>query len=289
MKRYLCFDVGGTTIKYKVLNEEGEASSSTQELPTVNGDNIVKVIMKITKCYHDEASLTGVAISSAGVVDPIEGTIVYAGYTIPNYIGVNLKKIIENEFKIPCAVENDVNAAALGEFWKGSSKGSKSTFCMTVGTGIGGSIMFGDKVWHGANLTAGEIGYLNINGDYFQEIASTRILVEKVNASNEFDHILDGKDIFDYARSGNKTCKNAIIKFIDVLALGLSDIMYLLSPETIVLGGGIMAQEDYLKPLLLESLNKSIIDQRFMCKKIVFAHNGNDAGMLGALYNLLNQ
>ena len=89
----------------------------------------------------------------------------------PNLIGwdsVPLMSIIESELKIPVAIENDANAAALGEWWKGAGAGTNSLFCITLGTGVGGGIVLDGKVWHGASSIAGEIGHTTVIRDGLQ-------------------------------------------------------------------------------------------------------------------------
>lgn len=284
MKRYVCIDIGGTGIKYALFNELGERLSQTQEHPTPSGEKILETVQAI--CHkHIAEGFDGIAISSAGVIDPVAGTVVYAGPTIANYIGTDFKTPLEEIFKVSVSVENDVNAALLGEYWKGSAQGSQSTFMITVGTGIGGAFMIGDQLWHGSSLSGGEVGYMNVNGQHYQTLAASSIMVKE--ASKVLNRPVDGKEVFRLAQEGNMYCIDVIRDLVSHLCLGISDIMYLLNPETIILGGGIMAQRDYLEPLIHESLNRILIDQRFKSKRIEFAQCGNDAGMIGALFHLL--
>lgn len=228
--------------------------------------------------------MAGIAISSAGVIDPVLGTVVYAGPTIPNYIGTDFKSRLESVFEIPVAVENDVNAALLGEYWKGAAKGSGSTFMFTIGTGIGGAFMIGDHLWHGSQLSGGEVGYLHLKNGQIQDIAASSVVVKKV--SKQLGYEINGREMFQLAKEGNSICKDAILSLVTDLSSGISDIMYLLNPETIILGGGIMQQKDYLEPLIHEAIDSILVNPRFKSKRIEFAQLGNDAGMIGALYHL---
>ncbi|WP_288394088.1 ROK family protein [uncultured Vagococcus sp.] len=286
MKGYLCIDIGGTTIKSGVFNTDGNILEKFPLLKTNNADeslNIVNSVKYLIKKSRDQYSVQGVCISTAGVVDPNEGEVVYAGYTIPNYSNTPLKKMVEKEFNIPCEVENDVNAACLGELWKGSLRNIANGICLTVGTGIGGSILINSKIQHGVGFTAGEVGYLKVNGSNYQDIASTTFLVEQV--SRRLDKKITGKEIFDLAISGDQVCIEEIDKMITNLSIGLVNMMYLLNPEVIVLGGGIMAQEAYISPLIKKKVSMLIEADRFNKTKIQFATLKNDAGMIGALYN----
>lgn len=282
MRQYLCIDIGGTKIKSALYNELAIKSGHTKEYDTPKGSEILSLILDIVARYP---KVDGVAISSAGVIDPKQGSVVYAGPTIENYIGTNFKDAIETQFNIPTSVENDVNAALLGEYWKGAAKNSHSTFMLTVGTGIGGAFMIGDQLWRGHYLSGGEVGYLNVNHNQFQNVAASSVMVDYV--SKELKQEIDGFELFRLVQEGNHIAKDALTSLIHNLCIGISDIMYLLNPETIVLGGGIMAQEEILKPMIHKALDDILIDPRFKSPRIEFAQLENDAGMVGALYHHL--
>lgn len=284
MEKYLCIDIGGTKIKYGLFNKEAISLSHVESVDTPYGSKILDTVLGLIN-EHFHEGLVGIAISSAGVINPGTGEVVYAGPTIPNYIGVNFYDGIKEKFDIPVSIENDVNAALLGEYWKGSAQSSSSTVMLTVGTGVGGAFMIKDTLWNGFSLSAGEVGYLGVGQSYFQSVASSSSL--SVEVSNLLGYQVDGREIFRLANEGNLQCIDSISKFVHSLCLGMSDIMYLLNPETIILGGGIMDQREYLSPLIHKALDEILIDSRFKSSRIEFATCGNDAGMIGALYHLL--
>ena len=246
---YICIDIGGTSIKYAILNKEGEifVGGTIPTRVTSNGNHILKDIKKLTGDLIEQYrnyKVKGICVSSAGVVDPDKGEIIFSGPTIPGYKGTKIKKDIEKIFNIPCEVENDVNCAALGEYWKGAGKGAESMVCMTIGTGIGGAIILNGKLLNGTGYTAGEIGYMEINGEHIQNIASARSLVETVQEKKEGKGVagLTGLGIFELAKQGDKDCIEAIDTVITNLSIGIRNIIYLLNPEIIVIGGGIAEQ-----------------------------------------------
>ena len=199
-------------------------------------------------------------------------------------------KELEKEFKIRCEVENDVNCAGLGEFWLGAAKNSHSCVCLTIGTGIGGCVIINGKVLPGFSNSAGEVGYMKINGEDLQDVAATSKLVEKVAARKNIDKSdINGKIIFDLAKKGDIDCIEEIDKLVDNLTLGISYIVYVINPEVVVLGGGIMAQKEYLEEKIKTSLKEKLIESVYNNVRIEFAENQNNAGMLGALYNFKNR
>ena len=116
MNPYVVIDIGGTSIKYGLADAEGQLIE-THEMPTEaqkGGPHILKTTKEIVARYLKKHALAGVAISSAGMVDPDKGEIFYAGPQIPNYAGTQFKKEIEEAFQLPCEIENDVNCARIG-------------------------------------------------------------------------------------------------------------------------------------------------------------------------------
>ena len=298
MMYYICIDIGGTSIKYGVLSEKGEifidgtVSAKVTEKENFILSDVKKLIRNILDEYRNY-EIEGICVSTAGVVNPEKGEIAYAGPTIPKYTGTKIKEELEKEFSISCEVENDVNCAGLGEYWKGAGKGSKSMVCLTIGTGIGGSVILDGKLLNGIGYTAGEIGYMDVNGNYIQNIASSKYLVEKVQKEKvEKEGITDtitGVDIFELAKRGDEICIAGIDEIISNLAVGVRNIIYLLNPEVIVIGGGITAQKEYLEEKIRKEVNDGMISDMFRNTRIELAQQGNQAGLLGALYNFLNK
>lgn len=298
MMYYICIDIGGTSIKYGVLSDKGEifidgtVSTKVTEKENFILSDVKKLVRNILDEYRNY-EIKGICVSTAGVVNPEKGEIAYAGPTIPKYTGTKIKEELEKEFSISCEVENDVNCAGLGEYWKGAGKGSKSMVCLTIGTGIGGSVILDGKLLNGIGYTAGEIGYMDVNGSYIQNIASSRYLVEKVQKEKvEKEGITDaitGVDIFELAKKGDEICIAGINEIISNLAVGVRNIIYLLNPEVIVIGGGITAQKEYLEEKIRKEVNDGMISDMFRKTRIELAQQGNQAGLLGALYNFLNK
>jgi ROK family protein len=295
---YICIDIGGTSIKYGVLSEKGEifidgtVSTKVTEKENFILSDVKKLIRNILDEYRNY-EIKGICVSTAGVVNPEKGEIAYAGPTIPKYTGTKIKEELEKEFSISCEVENDVNCAGLGEYWKGAGKGSKSMVCLTIGTGIGGSVILDGKLLNGIGYTAGEIGYMDVNGSYIQNIASSRYLVEKVQKEKEekegITDAITGVDIFELAKKGDEICIAGINEIISNLAVGVRNIIYLLNPEVIVIGGGITAQKEYLEEKIRKEVNDGMISDMFRKTRIELAQQRNQAGLLGALYNFLNK
>ena len=293
MKRYVCIDIGGTSIKHGLADEEGHILTRGQCPTRAREDGaagIVRKVIEIAGQYRASDRIEGVAVATAGIVDTENGSIVFAGErSFPGYTGTKLRASVEEACHVPCAVENDVNAAGLGEYWLGAGRNASSVFMMTVGTGIGGCFLLDGKVFHGAGGSAGEIGFLRVHGEnrIFEETASTRALIERAAAACGADAAkLTGEQIFQMAAEGRKDAAEAIEYMAERLAEGISHVCCLLNPEVILLGGAVMSQEAYLRPLLEKHLEAMVLPVMRRGTRLEFARLGNDAGMLGALYFL---
>ena len=292
MKKYVVIDIGGTMIKYGIVDQNGSLIRKNK-IPTeaeLGGPGILSKVIKIIDEYQDIYLLSGICLSSAGMVDSEKGEIFYSGPSIPNYAGTEYKKILEKRYSIPCEIENDVNCAGIAEVISGSAKGSRSTLCLTIGTGNGGCFLIDSEVFHGYSNSACEVGYLPMGQASFQELASTTTLVKNVAKTHGDSSIeWDGYRIFEEAKAGNQKCIDAIDQMSDFLGQGIATICYVINPQTVVLGGGIMVQEVFLKNRIERALYKYLLPTIAEKINLTFAHHGNDAGMLGAFYHFMNR
>lgn len=290
--RLLGIDIGGTSIKSDVYDEKGSSQQEFREIPTPvdlqKGTNqIVDSLLRLITDYLDSGrTLDGIGISSAGVIDSVEGEVVYAGPTIPDYKGTALKQVVEETFNLPCAVDNDVNCAALGEAWLGAGQSTSSFICLTVGTGIGGAIVLNDSVWRGFTHSAGEVGYLPIDQDVWQNKASTTAMVKEYYRRKNLRRAT-GKAIFEAYDQDDEAAKAVITQFVDYFVEGLLPILYVINPEKVLIGGGILARSDILIPQLQERLENRLQASQFLPRSLESTQLGNEAGRLGAVYHLL--
>ena len=156
-------DIGGTAIKSGIWTGIKDEIKEVRETPTnarLGGAHVVEQAVKILESYH---GFDAIGISTAGQVDSQRGMIRYANENIPGYTGMEIGRMLRERFHVPVAVENDVNAAALGEGIFGAGRGERDFLCLTYGTGVGGAIVMDQKVYHGCAFSAGEFGGLLIH------------------------------------------------------------------------------------------------------------------------------
>ena len=284
----LAIDIGGTMIKYGLVSSDGEILSTDKiETEAEKGlENILNKIDNIFKKYK-ENNPVGIAVSGTGQINGIIGKVIGGNPIIPNWIGTNLVKILEKKYNLPIVLENDVNCVALGEKWIGAGKNLKNFICLTIGTGIGGGIILNNQLFRGENFVAGEFGHILIKKGEFEQFASTTALIRLVKERTE--KTLNGKEIFDLEKKEIVEYQEVISEWLENLTDGLSSIVYCFNPANIILGGGVIEQGEALINRVKNSLFKKIGLQFKEKLNIIQAKLGNNAGMIGASYLLLEK
>lgn len=287
--RILCFDIGGTFIKYALCNEKFQLSEK-QKMPTNAKEGGQAIIQRIIEVIESYDNIDRVAISTAGQVDSKNGIVVYSTDNIPYYTGMMVKSIIENKTGILTYVENDVNAVALGEARFGAAKGYSDFISLALGTGIGGAIYLNNKLYTGSTSAAGELGHMithaggkqcTCGGEgCFECYASANALINAVNKIS--DEPLDAFQIFEKENMSKPEIRSEIDKWIDEIILGLMNIIYIFNPPLIVIGGGIM-NEDYIIELIDRKIYNKLMGN-FRNVKIERTKLGGDSALLGVAY-----
>ena len=284
----LAIDIGGTMIKYGLVSSDGEILSTDKiETEAEKGlENILNKIDNIFKRYKKNNPV-GIAVSGTGQINGMIGKVIGGNPIIPNWIGTNLVKILEEKYNLPAVLENDVNCVALGEKWIGAGKDLSNFICLTIGTGIGGGIILNNQLFRGENFVAGEFGHILIKKGEFEQFASTTALIRLVKERTE--KTLNGKEIFDLEKKEIVEYQEVISEWIENLTDGLSSIIYCFNPANIILGGGVIGQGEPLINRIKNSLFKKIGPQFKEKLNIIQAKLGNNAGMIGASYLLLEK
>lgn len=292
MKHYAVLDVGGGSIKHSVMDENAETLQSGNTLTPMQGTNATFVILKdIIREYQKEFNLYGVALSVPGAVDIVSGYVYYAG-AVTDLMGKNLKEEL-NDLGLPIELDNDVNCITLAEKWMGSAVACENFVCIAAGTGIGGGIFINGKLYRGRLGMAGEFGLMALRFDdqletvmqrgSFSSLGSTRALVE--DASKRMGSLVTGEEIFKLADQGNVDALAALESFYDALAIGTANLIHILAPEKILIGGGVSVQSVVVKEVRnrIARIRKSALD----ITEVNACHFKNEAGKVGALYHFL--
>ena len=291
--RYLSFDVGGTNIKYSLIDTNGNILKSGKYTTITNREEFLNKIEDIVK--ENSEKIEGLAFSMPGVIDVDKGHMITGGalYELYDY---NFKEELEKRIKIPVEIENDVNCVALAEKWLGNAKENKNFICLTIGTGVGGALFINDKIVRGAKYSAGEFGFMitarlkNTADSTLSMRGSVRggLIKSYAKKVNQNWEELDGKKIFEYAENGDKIAIETINEFYTNIAYSIFNLIVSLNPEKILVGGEISVRTDFIEKIKekLEEIKSEIVDLKNLefpvierCKFL------NDSGKIGALYN----
>lgn len=310
MKKLIGIDLGGTTVKFAILTEDGEIQQKWSQETDIqlNGVNIVPNIVQSINHRLEMYGLTandflGIGMGSPGAVDREKGTVIGA-YNLGWSTLQPVKEQIEAGTGIPFFIDNDANVASLGERWKGAGEGGADVVFVTLGTGVGGGVIANGNLIHGRGA-AGEIGHMNVdpngyactcgNQGCLETVASAtgvvrlaRDLSEEFAGDSELKYLIDdgqevtAKTVFDQAKLGDKLALIVTDKFSFYLGLACGNIANVLNPDAIVIGGGVSAAGEILVKGVEEYFQKFAFPQVRNSTKIKLAQLGNDAGVIGA-------
>lgn len=245
-------DIGGTNISAVICDERGNIIYSYTRKSDYYGDQYLRNIEEIIEntIKESKTDICGIGIGVPGTVDHNTGNVIVCPAF--NWKNVQLKESIENKYGISTFVDNDVNIWTLAEKHMGAAKEYDDFVMITIGTGIGCGLYIGGKLYRGHSFEAGEIGYLPLTKEAYNETfsennfgffeskasasAASRIYSEITNRN------IDCKEIFLQAKQGDKIAKKVVDDIYKYLGLGLSSIFCILNPQIVVIGGG-MAEE----------------------------------------------
>lgn len=284
----IALDVGGTAVKYAYfIQDELIFQKSCPSESKLGGPKLVETMKTIIRSCLSEYSADAIGISCTGQIDAVHGSVLFANDNIPHFTGMKIKDILEEEFHLPVFVENDVNAAAIGEAVYGAGAGQKDFLMLTYGTGIGGAIFLNNHLYTGSNQVAAEVGHMLIHPGgircgcgacgCYEMYGSTRALVAKASAMNS--NYSNGKALFDAFHHEDSLAKQLIDEWITEISYGLINLTYIFNPSCILLGGGIMAQpyiQEKLSTILHENIVESFRGVTLCCAKL-----DNLAGVYG--------
>ena len=298
MSKYLTIDVGGTNIKYAIMDENAEIKEKGEVPTPYEGlEKFIEVIKEIYYQYADEG-VEAIAMSAPGKIDASNGYF-YTSGSLRYIDGVNLKERLHEIIPVDFAVENDAKAAAAAELWKGSMKCVKNGTVIVLGTGIGGAIIIDGKVYRGSTFAAGEYSGLPTHWEgpkynaksMWAKLNGVGVMVANyANKIGADPDTLNGRILFKDANEGKQEALDVIDEYCQSLVSGIVALQFVLDVERVAIGGGISKQ-----PLLMDSIQKylktHISDEMSWIPatvpEVVTCEFGNDANMIGALYHYL--
>lgn len=311
MRYYAGVDLGGTNTKIGILDIDGNIfkSSIIKTFSDRGVDDTLNRIWETIKNLVQELdidikNLSGIGIGIPGPVK--DQSIVKFFANFPWEKNINVKELMEKISGVETKLDNDVNIIAMGEAKYGAAKGSSSSVTIALGTGIGGGIYINGSLISGFSGAGGEIGHIKLEKDgklcgcgqrgCFEAYASATGMIREavsrlaINKSNLLYELIDrkidkleAKDIFDAAKQGDSFSLDIIEYETEYLAMGIGNILNILNPEVIAIGGGVALAGDILFNPLKEKLKKYVLPVALEDLKIVPGVLGNEAGIKGAV------
>ncbi|MGY5778328.1 ROK family protein [Rhizobium sp. LEGMi135b] len=302
----LAFDLGGTELRAALVDDKGclLAFSSLSTDATGGPAAVIRQIELLAETVLAETpdlSPVGIGIGAPGPLDPEAGIIV-AAPTLAGWHEIPLADILQNHFQLPVRLENDANAAALGEWRYGAGRGAGSMVFVTVSTGIGGGVIADGRILHGRRGLAAEIGHMTITSEgercfcgavgCFEAVASGTALGRRATArtrpsdgsvlrSLAADADVTGRHVVEAARKGDTEALELLDAEARWLGIGFTNLLHLYSPDVLVMGGGISHGFDLLHDQMVATVRERAMPA-YRNVPIVAAQLGRHAGLIGA-------
>lgn len=299
MKYAIGIDIGGTKISFALGTEKGKILMR-REIPTWTGAKTKACVKELAANLRalivtggiSPEKILGIGVGCPGAVDSSKVTLPRSP-NLPGWAGLPLKRILVKAAGLPVFIANDANAAALGESFFGAGKNSKNLIYITVSTGVGGGLILNGRLYEGAGFVAGEIGHISIVPDGRKCGCGRRGCLEAYASGTAIAHyygeakkrkIVGAKEVGLAACSGDKAAIRSYQKAAYYLGIGLADLMNVLNPEAIVIGGGVLKSSPpvYWKEVL-RSAKGHAWPEAFRTTKILESPLLGHSGDFGAL------
>jgi len=302
-------DLGGTHLRAAAVDQGGRIHFRLkQNTPQAEQpEDIVNALVHAVRECERQCAAAGESIRAVSVVVPgsvnVAAGVIVKAPNLPCLDGFHLTAALTEELKRPAILENDANAAAIGEMWQGAGRGRRTIVCVTLGTGVGGGIILDGKLWRGVNDSAAEIGHMCVepfggvacmcgSRGCLEVYASATAIVRMTrearprhpNSVLQAKQELTSEKIYRAGLAGDELALEVFRRMGVYLGIGLANLINILNPEMIVIGGGVVNGWD----LFAKHMNREVAERAFPLPaaevKIVPAECGDDAGLLGAAH-----
>lgn len=302
-------DLGGTNLRAATVDRLGRIQERTKQTTpkAAKSHEIVRAIVAAARECEKRSADRGAQIRAVSVVVPgtvqVENGVVMKAPNVPCLDGFRLAAALQSELQWPAVLENDANAAAVGEMWKGAGRGRKTIIMITLGTGVGGGIILDGKLWRGIDGSAGEIGHIGVEpfggvactcGSqgclevYASATAIVRMTREAVprypdsplHASDD----LTAARVYESGLKGDELALEVFRRMGIYLGVGIGSLVNVFNPETVVIGGGVADGWDMFISHVREQVSARAFPIPARRAQVVRAECGDDAGLLGAAH-----
>ena len=283
--RVVGVDLGGTAIKLGLFLEDGTClqTASVATPQPAYPEPVVKAIALGIKQLNLDFTCKAIGLGMPGPTDRTR-RIAKKSINLPGWDDVPVADWLETQTGLPTILENDANCAAMGEAWLGAGRKFQDFILLTLGTGVGGGIFLNGKLFTGRYGAAGELGLITLNSDGFPCRSGNRGSLEQYASIGSIlrqtgqEPAVIGK----LARQGDLAALEFWQAYGRSLGAGLASLIYVLTPEAVIIGGGISASAEFFLPSTLAEIKKRVVSPSRINLQLLTAELGNHAGMLGA-------
>ncbi|MBU5465384.1 ROK family transcriptional regulator [Virgibacillus sp. MSJ-26] len=294
-------DAGPKTIECILSNLSGQIKDRVVvsiESPLTNEsflDLLKSGIRKILQNVKERSKVLGIGMAMHGVVDVARGTSLFA--PILQLSNIPIKDELEREFDLVVQVENDARAMTLGESWFGEHGDVSSMMAVNLGSGVGAGVAINGKLYHGSTDLAGEVGHMTIdmNGERcecgnrgcLESFASAPSIVNRANKRMPGKNITSSREVYELALENDKECVELLQRTGAIIGIGLTNLIHVLNPELIIIGGGVSKSERFILRPIRETISMRGLTKEAKETRVVVSELGDDATILGAVALLL--
>jgi glucokinase len=272
-------DLAGKILSEEIVQRDKRHSSEFL-------DEIIRTAKQMAANLGVEDKLIGVGVGIPGTTDIDSGIARFVPKL--DWVDYPIRDVLQKEFGLDVFIDNDVNMAVYGEKWLGVGKAYNNFVFISIGDGIGSGIIIDNKIYRGHNFTAGEVGYLVLSKDalkterytpdaygYFESVASGSAIERKIGISC--------KEVFEKASRNDLKCIEAVNEMTEYLSMGIANIVSVLSPQAVIIGGGVSKAGLGL----LLSIRKEVSRLTPIKSEIVLSELGENAGVMGCVGSVL--
>jgi glucokinase len=303
MKNYIVADIGGTQIRAALFNSESQTPVTVTRITTQGSDGspLERLLNAMASTWPQGQSVEAVCVAAPGYLDPYQG-IIFEAPNIPGWVDMPMKKYLEERFKVPAAVGNDANLAALGEWKFGAGRGHHTLIYLTVSTGIGGGVIINDQLLLGVHGLAAELGHITVIPEgplcgcgqrgHLEAIASGPAIARWVEEEIQqgvpsiltTEKPITAKEVSMAASKGDELSIAALARAGTYLGQAVANYLHIFNPSAVIFGGGVSRSGSFLFDPMKSSLQEHILSPQYLKDlTLTTAALGDNVGLLGAL------
>ena len=303
-------DVGGTNIRMALVNAAGairgiikQPTRADRAMEQIIGDIAQGVGTLVSTHRRSSEQVCGIGLGMPGFLS-LQTGVIHSSPNLPTARETPASSFLQELTGLPVFLENDANAAAIGEHWAGAGRGVRNLLCVTLGTGVGSGFILNHRIWHGSNDLAGELGHTVLvpdglpckcgrKGCLEAYISATGIVTRTESALQQgrnsslvafrtSDNPLSSQTVYEHAEMGDMLAREIFAETGRYLGIALANVLNMIDLEMIIIGGRVANVGELLLRPAIDEVNKTALRAAYHPISILQARLGDHAGVIGA-------